>query len=233
MNQEKSGHRCYVISIEEEGQVLESRALAERAKEECDALASAIIPPCLRDSVEHMDFSCPYASIISMELVNFGALSTCESPSRILEVLTSFCAAMERKAQRMSSITKICSNGDRFFWASGLFSKERIECVHDAVEFAFLAHDVVEDLTLKTNLELQIRTGIETGGPVIVGFFPAFNHGELFGVVGNVVDKAKGLMQKGEIGSISASEETVRHVNCAEVLVCRSGGIAEYTLKRM
>jgi class 3 adenylate cyclase len=95
--------------------------------------------------------------------------------------------------------------------ASGLFDQQNPS--QNAVEIVAFALDclqMLEDLDMKRNINLKVRIGINSGGPIIAGVLGTDNR--VFDIIGDAINVAARLQSTSPENTIQMSESTHDHV---------------------
>ena len=104
-------------------------------------------------------------------------------------------------------MTKIKLIGDIYMAACGLFSEENPKNhAEQCIEFALLVLNILEDTNIKLNINLQIRIGVNSDGPIIAGVLGTENR--VFDIIGDTINGASRLEHKAEPGHILMSEKS-------------------------
>jgi PAS domain S-box-containing protein len=145
----------------------------ERGK--CDQLLANILPPSLvrkvQDGEADISFSVQSASILFLDIVGFtpwcGSLPAATVMSTLNAMFTRFDACLATKP----TMTKIKCIGDCYMAAGGIFAEvnQPAEHARDVVAFGLDAIRALVDLNKEMEERLQVRVGVNTGGPVVAG----------------------------------------------------------------
>ncbi|OHS97113.1 hypothetical protein TRFO_09687 [Tritrichomonas foetus] len=186
--------------------------LAEKAKEKSEALLYHIIPPfivrLLNQGNRSISISVPMASICFVDIAEFSKFTANLSPQEILGTLSIICEKYDSQLEKYETMTKIKMIGDTYMCAGGLFDNEMDPKKHanETIHFAFDALAVIEDVNFKMNIDLGIRIGINTGGPLIAGVLGTDKLA--FDIIGDPINVAARLQSSGTVGKIHISEMT-------------------------
>ena len=150
----------------------------------------------------------PMATVIFIDIVKFSTFSIALSPQQILGTLSGIIEAYDRRIADYKSLTKIKVIGDTYMCAGGLFNDEPTpeKDAYEIVKFGFEALQAIDDQNLKMNMELKVRIGVNTGGPLITGVLGTDK--VQFDIIGDPINIAARLQSTGEPGKIHISEET-------------------------
>ena len=187
----------FAMFIKDEAELAAKQKAAEDAKVMSENLLFQILP---RDIVNRINqgetditFTVPTASIMFIDIVRFSDYASNLTPQQIMTNLGSIFESFDKCLTKYSTVTKIKLIGDVYMCASGLFIKENTE-QKPAEEILKLAMDCISELdALNTQLEaiLQVRVGINTGGPIIGGILGTDK--PMFDIIGDAINVASRL----------------------------------------
>lgn len=145
----------------------------ERAKSE--ALLSTILPPSLVRRVEsgekNISFAVQQATISFMDIVSFTPWCGANEATKVMMTLNLLFKKLDEAMGMYPSMTKIKCIGDCYMAASGIFCEisQPSENAKDVVSFGLDSIQCIKDLDRELGEELQIRVGVNSGGPIVAG----------------------------------------------------------------
>ncbi|KAK8841640.1 hypothetical protein M9Y10_026580 [Tritrichomonas musculus] len=188
----------FVFIIRDETELVQQQREAERAKAQSENLLYHILP---RDIVVRLNrgekdisFTVQSASIIFTDIVKFSEYASGLSPQEIMGSLSKVFAAFDACAKKYDLITKIKLIGDIYMAAAGLFSDETVEPKMHAIQILRFGMDCLkelDDVNIKLNANLQLRVGINSGGPLLAGVLGTDK--PVFDIIGDPINVAARL----------------------------------------
>jgi class 3 adenylate cyclase len=186
---------------------------AAAAKAKSERLLFQILP---RDIVIRLNqderdisFSVPQASIIFIDVVKFSEYSALLSPSEIMGNLSNLFAAFDAAAKKYTLLTKIKLIGDIYMAASGLFAGEDQPSNDHALQIVCFGLDCIADLddvNQALSATLQVRAGVNSGGPVIAGVLGTDR--PVFDIIGDPINVAARLQTTDVPGKVQIPQST-------------------------
>ncbi|OHT10214.1 Adenylate and Guanylate cyclase catalytic domain containing protein [Tritrichomonas foetus] len=146
---------------------------AEKAKN--DKLLSSILPANLVERVKNgeknISFAVQSATIVFMDIVSFTPWCGSLPADKVMMTLNNLFKKFDACASMYRTMTKIKCIGDCYMAAGGVFSEinQPSEHAKEVVNFGLDAIDSVLILNKEVNEKLEIRVGINTGGPIVAG----------------------------------------------------------------
>ncbi|OHS98484.1 hypothetical protein TRFO_35076 [Tritrichomonas foetus] len=208
----KGNANCLILVVRNETLLIESQEMAENAKQQSQDLLNQILPPkilvMIKEGATDISFVVPYATVMFTNIVAFSAFSATLSPQHIMGTLSIIFGAFDTVIQKYSSIIKIKLIGDSYMAASGLFAQDEKPENHaqQCAEFAINILNIMDDVNFKLNMNLSVRIGINSGGPLIGGVLGTDNR--VFDIIGDTINVASRLEHASEPGKIQISETT-------------------------
>jgi PAS domain S-box-containing protein len=145
----------------------------ERARS--DRLLSSILPaklvPRVQAGERNISFSVQSASIVFMDIVSFTPWCGALPAATVMKTLNLLFKEDDALVALHPTMTKIKCIGDCYMAAGGIFMDVDQPAVHakDVVDFGLDAIAALERLNGETEHSLQIRVGVNTGGPIVAG----------------------------------------------------------------
>ena len=202
----------FVIIIRDETALLEQQENAEKAKAQSENLLFQILP---RDIViklnqgeKDISFTVPSATIIFIDIVKFSEYSASLTPQDIMGNLSLIFASFDKLIKKYNLITKIKLIGDVYMAAAGLFSPDAQPQEHatQVIKFGLDALAELDDNNVKLNANLQIRIGVNTGGPILAGVLGTDK--PVFDIIGDPINVAARLQSTDIPGRIQIPQST-------------------------
>jgi class 3 adenylate cyclase len=176
----------------------------ERAKS--DDLLRRLLPPSLPARVlageTNISFVVQSASIAFFNVVSFGAWCASHDASRGLAILNRLYKLFDEQLAKRPTITKLRCIGDCYMSAAGLFLEMAQPAVlsREMVGFGLAALDCVKAFNAQLGEALQIRVGVNTGGPISAGVLGVSKPS--FEILGPAVSMAREMEQQGVAGLV-------------------------------
>ena len=202
----------FVIIIRDQTVLVAQQKQAEEAKAQSEKLLFQILP---RDIVvklnrgeKDISFSVQSATIIFIDIVRFSEYSATLSPSEIMANLSLYFAGVDKCLSKYKLMTKIKLIGDTYMAAAGLFNPEvpPEEHAEQTIKFAIDFLTELDEINLKLNANLNIRIGVNSGGPIIAGVLGKDK--PVFDIIGDPINIAARLQTTDEPNHIQISSDT-------------------------
>ena len=203
----------FVVILRDETQLMQQQKEAEAAKAQSENLLYQILP---RDIVvrinsgeKDISFTVQSASIIFTDVVRFSEYASTLTPPEIMGSLSTMFAAFDTSAKKYKLLTKIKLIGDIYMAAAGLFADEKTPPSAHAEEILRFGLDCLtelEDVNLKLNANLQLRVGINSGGPLLAGVLGTDK--PVFDIIGDPINVAARLQTTDIPGKIQIPKST-------------------------
>lgn len=200
-----------VFILTNETEEIKKHAEAEAAKAKSEKLLYQILP---KDIVVRLNrgetdisFTIPSASIFFIDIVKFSLYASTLTPSEIMTNLSTVFATFDSIVAHYPSITKIKLIGDVYMAASGLFETEpTTKHAEDAVRCCIQCQKSMEEINMRLNASLEIRIGVNSGGPLIGGVLGSDK--PTFDIIGDPINVAARLQSTDVPGNVQISETT-------------------------
>jgi len=201
----------FVIVLRNETIEQKQKKEAEAAKIQSEELLYQILPKDivmqLNRGEKNISFSVPMATIIFIDIAKFSEYSSSLTPQEILENLSQIFCSFDEHLAKYPLLTKIKLIGDVYMAASGLFSSgEQVNHAEQAIRFCLECISELEEINVKLNSNLNIRVGVNSGGPIISGILGTDK--PLFDIIGDPINVASRLQSTGIPGRIHISQAT-------------------------
>ena len=230
MQKQDMSINSFVIIVRDESDLIKQQKEVEAAKASSEKLLFQILP---RDIVVRINsgekditFSVPSATIIFIDIVKFSEYTSNLSPPEIMGNLSMIFAAYDQSISKYSQLTKIKLIGDDYMAAGGLFAPADQDPSQHATEMVNFALDCLhelEEINVKLNASLQVRIGINTGGPLIAGVLGTDR--PVFDIIGDPINVAARLQSTDLPGRIQISQGTKDLLNEFEYQIDARGEV--------
>jgi class 3 adenylate cyclase len=173
----------------------------ERAKSE--QMLKSILPPSLVPRVEagekNISFAVASASIVFMDIVSFTPWCGSSTAERVMMTLNALFKKFDSNCARQSTMTRIKCIGDCYVAAGGVFSEmnQPTEHAKQVVQFGLDSIYSVHELNAELNEHLQIRVGVNTGGPIVAGVIGGGPAKPTFEILGPSINVAQQMEHHG------------------------------------
>jgi class 3 adenylate cyclase len=203
----------FVFILSDETELLKQQKEAEEAKAKSEKLLFQILPKDivvrLNRGEKDITFTVPSATIIFIDIVKFSEYSASLTPQEIMGNLSVVFASFDTIISKYPIITKIKLIGDVYMAAAGLFVPEDTNPQTHAeatVKFGIDCISELEDINMKLNASLEVRVGINTGGPLLAGVLGTDK--PTFDIIGDPINIASRLQSTDIPGKIQISKAT-------------------------
>ncbi|OHT15458.1 Adenylate and Guanylate cyclase catalytic domain containing protein [Tritrichomonas foetus] len=194
---EDSSIQSYVFILRNESDLLQQQAYAEEAKAKSENLLYHILPQTivmkLNCGEKDICFTVPNATISFIDVVKFSEFTKNLAPTEIMGTLSQLFLSFDKLITNYPLITKIKLIGDIYMAAAGLFTEgaNPTEHANQTINFALAAIAAIDDVNVKLNSNLQIRIGVNSGGPIIAGVLGTDK--PVFDIIGDPINVAARL----------------------------------------
>jgi len=168
-------HQIKIVTMRDITQTVRYNRLIREERSKSDSMLAAILPASLVSRVQKgekdISFSVQSATVVFIDIVGFTPWCSSNHATIVMQTLNLLFKKYDFLIAQKSQMTKIKCIGDCYMAAGGIFSEINQPALHakDAVAFGLEAIDAVEELNAETGQKLQIRVGINTGGPIVAG----------------------------------------------------------------
>ena len=203
----------FVFILSDETQRIKQQQEADAAKAKSEKLLYQILPKDivfrLNRGEKDISFSVPHASIIFIDIVKFSEYAASLTPQEIMGNLSIIFAAFDQEIAKYPKLTKIKLIGDVYMAAGGLFGgEEDLPNGHaeDTVKFGLDCLTELEEVNLKLSASLEVRIGVNTGGPLLAGVLGTDK--PVFDIIGDPINIASRLQSTDIPGKVQISQAT-------------------------
>lgn len=219
----------FVVILRDESEMIAQQEEAEQAKKQSEDLLYQILP---RDIVvklnqgeKDISFVVPSASIMFIDIVKFSEYSAQLTPSEIMGTLSTLFGAFDEALAKYPLLTKIKLIGDVYMSAAGLFNPDDPPVNHaeQMLRFGLDALQIVDDTNIKLTANLNVRIGMNTGGPLIAGVLGTDK--PVFDIIGDPINISSRLQSTDIAGRIQISQNVYDLVNSLDFFIEPRGEI--------
>mgnify|MGYP001077456869 CR=1 FL=1 len=219
----------YVLIARDITQSVLYKKLIHDEKEKSDNLLASILPksliPRVQNGEENISFSVQSATILFLDIVSFTPWCAANTAQMIMSTLNIMFRELDARLVRHSTITKIKCIGDCYMAAGGIFVEVNQPAVHakEVVEFGLEAIQALDYINEKYKLTLQIRVGVNTGGPLVAGVFGTLK--PTFEILGPAINMAQQMEHHGVPMKVHISRTTYELVYGGNFIIKERGQI--------
>jgi class 3 adenylate cyclase len=173
----------------------------ERAKS--DQMLKSILPPALVPRVQagekNISFAVSSATVVFMDIVSFTPWCGSSTAEKVMTTLNALFKKFDSNCARQSTMTRIKCIGDCYVAAGGVFCEvnQPTEHAKQVVQFGLDSLYSVHELNAELNEKLQIRVGINTGGPIVAGVLGGGAAKPTFEILGPSINMAQQMEHNG------------------------------------
>ena len=173
----------------------------------------------------NISFSVPSATIIFIDIQRFSDYASSMSPSQIMGALSLMFGSFDDILSKYPIIIKIKLIGDIYMAAGGIFSPNEQPQKHAeaCVKFALDVLQDLDDVNNKLSSNLNVRIGINTGGPLIAGVLGTDK--PTFDIIGDPINVAARLQSTDIAGKIQVSQSTYDLTQSMEAMFEKRGEV--------
>lgn len=221
--------QSFVIILRDETDLIAQQKQAEEAKKQSESLLYQILPRSivvrLNQGEKDISFTVPSATIMFIDIVKFSDYAASLTPQEIMGNLSLIFAGFDEAITQYELLTKIKLIGDVYMCAGGLFSPDEQPVTHaeQMTKFGLECLQVLEDSNVKLNTMLNVRVGINTGGPLIAGVLGTDK--PTFDIIGDPINVSSRLQSTDVPGRIQISQATYDLINQLDFLIESRGEV--------
>ncbi|OHT03304.1 Adenylate and Guanylate cyclase catalytic domain containing protein [Tritrichomonas foetus] len=229
---DEDGHgaaNSFVVILRGEEALLKQQEEAEEAKKQSENLLFHILPKDivfrLNRGENNISFAVPSASIIFIDIQRFSEYSASLTPTQIMGHLSMLFEAFDKAISNYPLMIKIKLIGDIYMAAAGLFTPDEPPAHHaeQTVRFALEALNELDEVNVKLSSSLQVRIGINSGGPLIAGVLGTDK--PVFDIIGDPINVAARLQSTDIAGRIQISTGTYELISHLDFNIEKRGEV--------
>jgi len=208
----KTLQKCIFI-LRNQTQYVKYNALINEEKTKSDKMLASILPSLLIPRVQAgekiISFNVQSASIVFIDIVSFTPWCSSTSVSKVMSTLNNLFKSFDSLINQKPTMSKIKCIGDCYMAAGGIFSDVNNPTQHakEAIEFGLEAIDVVRRINSEMKIDLSIRVGINTGGPIVAGVIGTSK--PTFEILGPSINLAHQMESNGVPMSVHATRSVI------------------------
>jgi class 3 adenylate cyclase len=184
-------------------QVVRYNTLIQFERSKSDQMLRSILPPSLVPRVQagekNISFAVSSASILFLDIVSFTPWCGSNPADKVMMTLNTFFKKLDVWCNSYSTMTRIKYIGDCYVAAGGVFSEVNQPAEHtkQVVSFGVDALDSVTELNKELGESLEIRVGVNTGGPIVAGVLGGGFGKPTFEILGPSINMAQQMEHHG------------------------------------
>ncbi|KAK8880566.1 hypothetical protein M9Y10_003246 [Tritrichomonas musculus] len=219
-----------VILFRDTTQTVRYNTLIKEEKSKSDVLLSSILPPSLVKRVQageqNISFAVQTATIVFMDIVSFTPWCGSLPADKVMATLNNLFRRFDAALAREPTMTKIKCIGDCYMAAGGVFAEVNQPAEHakEVVMFGLDSLQCILDLNEELNEKLQIRVGINTGGPIVAGVLGIGK--PTFEIIGPAINMAQQMEHHGVPMQVHVSR-SVYELIYGDTFVIKERGVVE------
>jgi class 3 adenylate cyclase len=192
-----------VLVFRDVTQTVRYNTLITTERSKSDQMLRSILPPSLVGRVQAgekgISFAVSSATIIFMDIVSFTPWCEASTAEKVMMTLNNLFRRFDNNCNSYSTMTRIKCIGDSYMAAGGVFSdiNQPAEHARQVVSFALDSLDSVNDLNQELGERLQMRVGVNTGGPIIAGVLGGGTGKPTFEIIGPAINMAQQMERHG------------------------------------
>jgi class 3 adenylate cyclase len=202
----------------------------ERAKS--DSMLQSILPPSLVSRVQageaNISFAVASVTISFIDIVSFTPWCGASQADRVMMTLNNMFKRFDANCGNYSMMTRIKCIGDCYMGAGGVFEEVNQPAQHakQVVSFGLDCLQSIVELNQELGEKLQIRVGVNTGGPIVAGVIGAIGSGKpTFEILGPAINLAQQMEHHGVPGQVHISRSVYELIYGGEFKVTERGSI--------
>ncbi|OHT13413.1 Adenylate and Guanylate cyclase catalytic domain containing protein [Tritrichomonas foetus] len=191
----------YIIESVDQTQTVSYNKLIAEEKSKSDKLLASILPPSLVTRVQNgeknISFGVHSATILFLDIVEFTPWCASNTAAVVMSTLNTLFEYFDKYLATHSTMTKIKCIGDCYMAAGGIFVEINQPAIHakEVVEFGQEAIRSVAENNKNSGMNLRIRVGVNTGGPIVAGVLGTEK--PTFEILGKAINMAQQMEHHG------------------------------------
>jgi class 3 adenylate cyclase len=223
-------HGCMIVTSRDITQTVMYNRLITEEKGKSDTLLSSILPPKLvprvQDGEKNISFSVQSATILFLDIVSFTPWCSALPAARVMLTLNMLFREFDALiAGHGETMTRVKCIGDCYMAAGGIFMEVNQPAVHakEVVEFGLDTIAALEQVNAEINEKLQVRVGINTGGPIVAGVLGTAK--PTFEIIVPAINMAQQMEHHGVPMKVHISRPVYEYIYGASFVVSERGEI--------
>jgi len=191
----------YVICLKNETQIVIYNQLIQDEKQKSDKMLYSILPPVFVKSLQsgqnNSGFLVQNASVVFIDIVGFTPWCASLTANQVMSTLNIIFREFDSIILQYPSMIKVKCIGDCYMAAGGIFNDVNNSTTHakEAVQFGLSAIEAIKRINMENKLDIKIRIGIHSGGPIVVGVIGTKK--PTFEILGPIISMAQQMEHHG------------------------------------
>jgi class 3 adenylate cyclase/PAS domain-containing protein len=201
-----------------------------------DRLLKRILPeslvPRVQSGERDISFAVEQATITFMDIVGFTSWCSKLPAQRVMSTLNDMFKKFDEILATQPTMTKIKCIGDCYMAAGGIFGNDQATQNHaiEVVTFGLQAIVALRELNVELGERLEIRVGVNTGGPIVAGVLGIGK--PTFEILGPAINMAQQMEHTGKPMLVHVSEATYMSVRAGPfTCYCQGATVRGYQVK--
>jgi class 3 adenylate cyclase len=183
-----------------------------------DQMLKSILPPSLVPRVQagekNISFSVSTASIVFIDIVSFTPWCGSSQADKVMMTLNNMFKRFDANCNSYTTMTRIKCIGDCYMAAGGVFDQVNQPSEHakEVVSFGLDCLDSMGELNAELGEKLQIRVGVNTGGPIVAGVLGGGVGKPTFEILGPAINLAQQMEHHGVPMAVHVSRSVYEYI---------------------
>jgi class 3 adenylate cyclase len=192
-----------IYSFRDVTQTVRYNTLIAFERSKSDSMLKSILPPSLVGRVQagekNISFSVPSASVVFIDIVSFTPWCGSSQADRVMMTLNNMFKRFDANCNAYPTMTRIKCIGDCYMAAGGVFDEVNQPAEHakQVVSFGLDCLTSMLEMNAELGEKLQIRVGINTGGPIVAGVLGGGVGKPTFEILGPAINMAQQMEHHG------------------------------------
>lgn len=200
------------LIITDRSELIKAQTQLRKEKANVEELLDSILPHLIAVSLlngqSDISFDVEKACVLFSDIVSFTPLCSSKTAKQIITTLNTLFTEFDSALALFTRVTKLKTIGDAYVCAAGLFEGDGPieEAAKEIVKLACMMIDIIPNVNQELSLNLQMRIGIYTGGPLICGVLG--KEKPFFEAIGSVMTIAEDLESTSLPNRVHISQDT-------------------------
>jgi class 3 adenylate cyclase len=196
-----------------------------------DQMLKSILPPSLVPRVQagekNISFAVSSASIVFIDIVSFTPWCGSSNADKVMTTLNNMFKRFDANCNKYTTMTRIKCIGDCYMAAGGVFDQVNQPSEHakEVVSFGLDCLDSMGELNAELGEKLQIRVGVNTGGPIVAGVLGGGVGKPTFEILGPAINLAQQMEHHGVPMAVHVSRSVYEYIYGDTFVVKERGSI--------
>jgi class 3 adenylate cyclase len=220
-----------VYSFRDVTQRLRYNTLIAHERAKSDSMLKSILPPLLVPRVQagekNISFSVASASIVFIDIVSFTPWCGSSQADKVMMTLNNMFKRFDQNCGQYSTMTRIKCIGDCYMAAGGVFDEVNQPAEHakQVVGFGLDCLTSMGEMNAELDEQLQIRVGVNTGGPIVAGVLGGGAGKPTFEILGRAINMAQQMEHHGVPMMVHVSRAVYEHIYGDQFIVKERGSV--------